>query len=106
MNHTIWLCILVIILAAYWSLWRERRRRQLIQRRRRKKGEHPLNELVRRCLGKHCLICLGGMGADLEGTVEEIEGNWISLRTKKGVELVNLDYINRIQEKREKTPKA
>lgn len=65
-----------------------------------------MNELVRRLIGKSCVIYLGGFDGTLEGVIEAMEDNWVSIRTKKTVELVNLDYINRIQEKQEKGPKA
>lgn len=65
-----------------------------------------MNVLIQRFLGKQCIIYIGGgWGGNLTGTIEAIEGNWISVRTSKSVELVNLDYINRIGELPEKKKK-
>ncbi len=65
-----------------------------------------MNELIQRFLGRQCILYIGGgWGGNLTGTIEAIEGNWISVRTKSGVEMVNLDYINRIGEVPEKKKK-
>lgn len=62
-----------------------------------------MNELIQRFLGKKCILYLGGgWSSNLTGSIEAVEGNWISVRTDKSVELVNLDYINRISELPEK----
>lgn len=60
-----------------------------------------MNELVRRFVGKQCTI-YSENGNTVQGTVEAVEGNWVSVKTKAGTELVNLDYISRIKEKPEK----
>ena len=51
------------------------------------------------------MVCLdGGFGGSLTGVLEALEDNWLSVRTGKtgALELVNLDYVNRIQELPEK----
>lgn len=103
MNTTMLICIMMIILiAAGLARRRVYRHRAIRLRRRRGKGRYTMNELVQRLIGKNCIICMGGFDGSLEGVIESIEENWLSVRTKKTVELVNLDYINRIQEKPEK----
>lgn len=60
-----------------------------------------MNELIQRFLGKNCMIHLNS-GSTVEGTVETLEGNWISVHTKKDDQLINLDYICRMIEKKAK----
>ncbi len=76
--------------------------RNAVRRRRRNRRERKMNELIQRFLGKHCTIYMGSFGGDLEGVVEAVEGNWVSVRTTKSTELINLDYICRLREKPEK----
>lgn len=57
-----------------------------------------MNELIQRFLGKNCIIYMGSFGGDFQGVIESVEGNWVTVRTKKSVEAVNLDYICRIKE--------
>ena len=64
-----------------------------------------MNEMIRQLLGKRCVICLdGGFGGSLNGVLEKLEDNWLSVRTGKNgaLELVNLDYVNRISQLPEK----
>ena len=71
-----------------------------IRRRRRRREEGiNMNELVQRFLNKNCYIYLGTAGGNLLGVIEAVEGNWVSVRTKDSVEVVNLYYIWRIKEK-------
>jgi len=55
-----------------------------------------MNESVRQFIGKNCLIY--AYNNQLIGTVVSVEDNWLTIRTKTGSELVNLDYISRIRE--------
>lgn len=106
MNPALWLCALLLILLAAEEGFVGRIRLGR-SRRRRKRGRTGMNELIQQCLGKQCILYIGGgWGSNLAGTIEAVEGNWVSVRTKSGTELVNLDYINRIGEVPEKKKKS
>lgn len=106
MNTTMLICIIMVMLiAAGVTRRRTRQRRIAAARRKRRRGGLTINELVRRMIGKNCTIYMGGFDGSMEGIIESIEDNWISVQTKKTAELVNLDFINRIQEKPEKDKK-
>ena len=60
-----------------------------------------MNELIQCFVGKHCRI-YSENGNCVQGVVEKVEGNWVSVQTKTGTELVNLDYVSRIKEKKSK----
>lgn len=103
MNPALWICIfLPLFLMLVESGQHRRVMNQKRARRRRKERNAVMNEIIQRCLGKQCIIYMGGIGGDLTGVVEAVEGNWLSLRTSKTVETVNLDYISRIREVPEK----
>ncbi len=68
---------------------------------RRKRGRLPMNELIQRFIGKQCQV-FSENGNCVQGVVETVEGNWVSVQTKQGAELVNLDYVSRIKEKKSK----
>lgn len=97
MNTTLYLCAFLLLVIALTS-WRQQRIRNTIRRRRRTRRNHKMNELIQRFLGKTCTIYMGSFGGDLVGTIEAVEGNWVSVRTKKTTELINLDYICRLRE--------
>ena len=58
-----------------------------------------MNELIQRFVGKHCQV-YSENGNCVQGVVETVEGNWVSVQTRQGTELVNLDYVSRIKGKR------
>ncbi|HNX14867.1 MAG TPA: hypothetical protein PK854_08845 [Oscillospiraceae bacterium] len=64
--------------------------------KRRKEGQIRMNESVRQFIGKNCLIYT--YNNQLTGTVFSVEDNWLTIMTKAGSELINIDYINRIRE--------
>ena len=104
MNPAVWIAFLAVFLLLFAGRrFRARLRRR--DRRRRKESRVSMNEMIRQLLGRRCVVCLdGGFGGSLTGVLEALEDNWLSVRTgKSGVlELVNLDYVNRIQELPEK----
>lgn len=92
----IWIVVFLIIILTYQQ---KRNLLKIRRKRRRRKEEIDMNELVQRFLGKNCYIYLGTAEGNLLGVIEAVEGNWVSVRTKEGTEIVNLDYICRIKEK-------
>ncbi len=60
-----------------------------------------MNELIQRFVGKQCQV-YSENGNSVQGVVDTVEGNWVSVQTKTGIELVNLDYVSRIKEKKSK----
>ena len=104
MSPAVWIALLAVFLLLFAGRRRARNLR-LRDRRRRKESRVNMNEMIRQLLGKRCVVCLdGGFGGSLTGVLEALEDNWLSVRTGKtgALELVNLDYVNRIQELPEK----
>ena len=105
MEPAVWIALLAVFLLLFAGRRRLRNRRRRRDRRRRKENRFDMNEMIRQLVGKRCVVCLdGGFGGSLTGVLEALEDNWLSLRTGKSgaLELVNLDYVNRIQELPEK----
>ena len=105
MSPAVWIAILVVFFLLFTGRRRLRNLRRRRDRRRRKENRFHMNEMIRQLLGKRCVVCLdGGFGGSLTGVLERLEDNWLSVRTGKNgaLELVNLDYVNRIQELPEK----
>ena len=57
-----------------------------------------MSEQMQQFIGKECLIYT--LNAQVTGTVEAVEGNWLAVRTADSAQadLINLDYISRIRE--------
>ena len=105
MEPAVWIALLAVFLLLFAGRRRLRNRRRRRDRRRRKENRFDMNEMIRQLVGKRCVVCLdGGFGGSLTGVLEALEDNWLSVRTGKSgaLELVNLDYVNRIQELPEK----
>ena len=103
MNPGVWLALLLLFFLLFAGPRRRLRRRR--DRRRRKERRMSMNEMIRQLLGKRCVVCLdGSFGGSLTGVLEALEDNWLSVRTGKNgaLELVNLDYVNKISELPEK----
>jgi hypothetical protein len=57
-----------------------------------------MNEAIKSFIGKECIITM--MNATITGVVESVEDNWITVHSTKksgSNEIINIDYINRIQ---------
>ena len=103
MNPGVWLALLLLFFLLFAGPRRGLRRRR--DRRRRKERRMSMNEMISQLVGKRCVVCLdGSFGGSLTGVLEALEDNWLSVRTGKNgaLELVNLDYVNKISELPEK----
>jgi len=56
-----------------------------------------INEIIKKYMGKKCLISTGTFGVNVEGIIREVNEKWIEVETKKGNELINAEFIQRIK---------
>lgn len=91
----IMLCCIIIPASNARKIRQIRRAKQ--NRNKRKLGGMTMNELIKSFIGKN--VILYGYSSGAEGTITKIEDNWIEVEDKKGKkQLVNIDYVSRIQE--------
>ena len=106
-NTAVWICcflpIFIVIWMEYEYLRREKQKRILsVIQKNRKKGFEFMSEAFKKFIGKECIITT--MNSAVVGIVEEIMDNWILIRKNSGAggDMINADYIIRIQEKGKK----
>jgi len=66
-----------------------------IKKKRRKLA--MTNEMIAKYVGRNCYITTGTMGVSVTGKIIEVNENWIEVETRKGVEILNLDFIQNIK---------
>ena len=57
-----------------------------------------MNEIINAYLGKDCVIYLSNSSSVITGNLISLNDNWITVKTKDGNELINIDYIIRLKE--------
>ena len=67
--------------------------------RKKKGGIIMTNELIQKYLGKRCQVSTGSYGIKVIGIIIDVKENWIEIETKKGLELVNSEFIQNIKVK-------
>lgn len=65
--------------------------------RNRKGVVKMTNELIKKYIGKKCMISTGSFGTNVKGIIISINENWLELETKKGNELINAEFIQSIK---------
>lgn len=56
------------------------------------------NDLLKRYVGKKCIVTTGSFSESVNGQISAVEDNWIEVITKKGSQLVNADFVTKIVE--------
>ena len=104
----IWICIffpLFIVLFAQYQTKKRMRQKHILKeirahREHRKKVDLNMSEVVKRFVGKECIITT--MNETVTGVVEAAEEKWIVIspvgKNTTGTEIVSMDYIIRIRE--------
>ena len=66
----------------------------------RKKGDLDMSEVVKRFIGKECVITT--MNETLTGVLEAVEDSWIVIspvgKNTTGTEIISMNYISHIRE--------
>lgn len=55
------------------------------------------NELIKKYIGRNCMISTGSFGANTVGKMLEVNDNWVEVETKKDIELINIEYVTSIR---------
>lgn len=55
------------------------------------------NEMIKKYIGRNCHISTGSFGISIEGEIIEVNEKWIEVRTKKGSQLINSEFIQNIK---------
>ena len=66
-------------------------------RKKRKGVKIMTNEIIKKYIGSTCTISTGSFGANLVGRVINVTENWIEVETKRGIELINAEFIQVIK---------
>ena len=56
-----------------------------------------MNEIINAYVGKDCVIYLSNSGT-ITGNISSLNNNWITVKSKDGDEIINIDYIIRLKE--------
>ena len=56
------------------------------------------NELIKKYIGKNCIVATTSFSCPVNGQILAVEDNWIEINTKKGPQLVNADFVTNITE--------
>ena len=58
-----------------------------------------MTDVFNKYVGKDCVIYLSNSSSNIvECNVNSVSDNWLSVKTKDGDEMINIDYIIRIKE--------
>ena len=57
-----------------------------------------INELVKKYIGKYCMVSTGTLGTAAIGEITTMQDNWIEVSTKKGDMLLNADFVTNLSE--------
>lgn len=58
------------------------------------------NEILKKYVGKECIISTGTFGTNVTGKIMHVNENWIEVETKKGKELINAEFVQSVKIKK------
>jgi hypothetical protein len=100
LNNGIFVVYFVILYVVIITQVRSRRQimRKIIKKKKsRNRGNLIMNEAIKIFLGKECVVYTFE-NTSVKGVVEAAEDGWLRIKTKKGQQLVNPDFVSRIRE--------
>lgn len=101
-NYTILIIIFVVLLlisAENSKKIAARKNRQLRTKMRGKGSFFKMSEMIKRYLGKDCIIyCGNSFSESVSGIIEEVTDEWVCVTSKEGNQIVKIEYISRIRE--------
>ena len=99
MNTGSWVALYLPLFIIFFIILPQQRmeHKTMLKIRKRKGVVVMTNELIKKYIGKNCLISTGSFGTNVKGKIIDVNGNWLELATKKGTELINVEFIQIIK---------
>jgi len=100
LNPSTWIAIYLPLFILFFIIIPQTREMEkaLISKLKRRKGVIKMtNELIKTFIGKNCKISTGQFGTTVVGEITNINENWLEVETKKGKELINVDFVQSIK---------
>lgn len=100
MNGGAWIAIYMPIFILFFVILPQQRtiRNAIVFKIKKRKGVIiVINDIVKKHIGKNCLVSTGTFGVNITGKLVEVNEKWVEIETKKGNELVNFEFIQRIK---------
>ncbi|MCO1603503.1 DUF6897 domain-containing protein [Desulfosporosinus nitroreducens] len=100
MNAGSWIAIYLPLFIIFFIILPQQRavnKAVLLKIRKRKGVAIMTNELIKKYIGKKCLISTGTFGTTVKGIIIGVNENWLEVETKKGNELINAEFIQSIK---------
>ncbi|ERJ11005.1 DUF6897 domain-containing protein [Haloplasma contractile] len=100
MNPIVWVGVyLPIVVLLFVILPRQQMmQKHFIKKRNKRKGVFNMtNEFIKKYIGKKCKISTGSFGTHVQGEIIAVNEHWIEVKTKKGIELINTEFIQIIK---------
>lgn len=100
MNSGTWIAIYAPLFILFFIILPQRRVAQkavILKIKKRKGVTIMINEIIKKYMGRNCQISTGTFGVNVVGKIIDINENWIEVETKKGNELLNLEFIQIIK---------
>lgn len=102
MSSSSWIAVFMPMFILFFVILPQQRSIQkivLLKMKKRKGVLSMTNEIIKKYIGKNCLLSTGSFGTTVIGKIIDISDNWIEVETKKGTELINAEFIQNIKEK-------
>jgi len=72
--------------------------KSIIKKKKNKRGLITMtNEVIKKYIGKNCRLSTGSFGTNVVGKIIEVNENWIEIQTKKGIEIINAEFVQSIK---------
>jgi hypothetical protein len=91
-----WIAVFLPLIIVFCIVIPKQRRVVAISNKRKRGKNFMSNELVKKYIGKICIVSTGSFGTTVKGQIAAVEDNWIEVTGKKGSQILNLDYITNI----------
>lgn len=55
------------------------------------------NEIIKKYIGVKCILSTGTFGTNSVGVILNVNENWVEVKTKRGIEIINAEFVQHIK---------
>lgn len=92
----LWIVVIFLFVIVFHDKKKRNKQIEILRKIRNRRNRIMNGDMLKIFVGKDCVVYT--VDKYVSGVIEQINDNWLNIKTKDGLEMLNIEYIVRVKE--------
>lgn len=96
MSYYLWIAVIFVFVIVFREKKKRNKQIEILRKIRNRRNKIMNSDMLKVFVGKDCVVYT--VDKYVSGVIEQINDNWLNIKTQDGLEMLNIEYIVRVKE--------